>query len=299
MHAVIVSPSTNTCPAMTARDFVGWPTTSSSGTRHFSTVSPSDLLPHADRCRRHRTPDRRTVRDLGLIESALARPRTNLFGDGCVRRRLGEGSGAVALVRRQPPVRRRQQAHGLGDVDHVPEGQRVISDLEVDQDAAYDLVIAVASASLTTSPRSPSGCANLRLTGRVRTGTRLPEIRRAPMSRSACRCRLPGMTNNGTVLVAGASGVFGRHIDRVLTDAGYTVLGLGRGSSNALRADLNDRDQLLAAVAGAPCRRRRTRGDRAGQAADAGSATWTPPTRCGPWACATWWRRPRSSEPAS
>ena len=35
------------------------------------------------------------------------------------------------------------------------------------------------------------------------------------------------MTNNGTVLLAGASGVFGRHIDRVLTEAGYTVLGLG------------------------------------------------------------------------
>jgi nucleoside-diphosphate-sugar epimerase len=59
--------------------------------------------------------------------------------------------------------------------------------------------------------------------------------------------RLPGMT---TVLLAGASGVFGRHIDQVLTDAGYTVLGLGRGSVNAVRADINDREQLLAAVAG-------------------------------------------------
>jgi nucleoside-diphosphate-sugar epimerase len=62
--------------------------------------------------------------------------------------------------------------------------------------------------------------------------------------------RLPGMNEHKTVLVAGASGVFGRHIDRVLTDAGYTVIGLGRGSANAVRADINDRDQLLRAVEG-------------------------------------------------
>ena len=70
------------------------------------------------------------------------------------------------------------------------------------------------------------------------------------MSRCAQWRRLPGMTNKGTVLVAGASGVFGRHIDQVLTEAGYTVLGLRQKSSNTIRADLNDRDQVLAAVAG-------------------------------------------------
>ena len=53
-----------------------------------------------------------------------------------------------------------------------------------------------------------------------------------------------------TVLLAGASGVFGRHITRVLTDAGYDVLGIGRGPENAVRADINDRAQLLAAVRG-------------------------------------------------
>jgi nucleoside-diphosphate-sugar epimerase len=53
-----------------------------------------------------------------------------------------------------------------------------------------------------------------------------------------------------TVIVAGASGVFGRHITRTLGGAGYRVLGLGRGAGNAIRADLLDRDALLQAVAG-------------------------------------------------
>ena len=53
-----------------------------------------------------------------------------------------------------------------------------------------------------------------------------------------------------TVIVAGASGVFGRHVTRTLGAAGYRVLGLGRGAANAIRADLLDRDALLRAVAG-------------------------------------------------
>src|SRR5262249_12379839 len=53
-----------------------------------------------------------------------------------------------------------------------------------------------------------------------------------------------------TVLVAGASGIFGHHITRTLTDAGYRVLGLGRGRSNDVSADLMDRDALLRAVDG-------------------------------------------------
>ncbi len=57
-------------------------------------------------------------------------------------------------------------------------------------------------------------------------------------------------TSSKTVLLAGATGVFGRHIVRVLSDAGYSVIGIGRGAGNELRADLNDRDQVLAAVRG-------------------------------------------------
>lgn len=55
---------------------------------------------------------------------------------------------------------------------------------------------------------------------------------------------------NQTVIVAGASGVFGRHIRDALTGAGYTVLGLGRGEGNEIRADLLDRDGLLRAFEG-------------------------------------------------
>lgn len=55
---------------------------------------------------------------------------------------------------------------------------------------------------------------------------------------------------NQSVIVAGASGVFGRHIREALTDAGHTVLGVGRGEGNEIRADLLDRDGLLRAFEG-------------------------------------------------
>lgn len=55
---------------------------------------------------------------------------------------------------------------------------------------------------------------------------------------------------SASVLLAGATGVFGSHITRVLTDAGYDVIGIGRGAGNTLRADLNDREQVLSAVRG-------------------------------------------------
>jgi nucleoside-diphosphate-sugar epimerase len=53
-----------------------------------------------------------------------------------------------------------------------------------------------------------------------------------------------------TVLLAGASGVLGRHTAAALADLGYTVAGLGRGEGADVRADLMDRDQLLRAVEG-------------------------------------------------
>ena len=55
---------------------------------------------------------------------------------------------------------------------------------------------------------------------------------------------------NQTVLLAGASGVLGRHIAKALTDAGHKVTGLGRSGGNGIRADLMDRDALLRAVDG-------------------------------------------------
>ncbi|PAZ09135.1 epimerase [Streptomyces sp. SA15] len=58
------------------------------------------------------------------------------------------------------------------------------------------------------------------------------------------------MHTNQTILLAGASGVLGRHVARALTDAGHKVTGLGRGEDNGIRADLMDRDALLRAVDG-------------------------------------------------
>jgi nucleoside-diphosphate-sugar epimerase len=58
------------------------------------------------------------------------------------------------------------------------------------------------------------------------------------------------------VLLAGASGVLGRHLARELTAAGHLVIGLGRGAGAAppgtefVRADLMDRDGLLRAMDG-------------------------------------------------
>ncbi|MFG2330017.1 NAD-dependent epimerase/dehydratase family protein [Streptomyces sp. NPDC048604] len=56
------------------------------------------------------------------------------------------------------------------------------------------------------------------------------------------------MKDTKSVLLAGASGVFGRHVARELTVAGYRVLSLGRGPGNDVVADLMDRDGLLRAV---------------------------------------------------
>ncbi|WP_418958215.1 NAD-dependent epimerase/dehydratase family protein [Streptomyces tritici] len=58
------------------------------------------------------------------------------------------------------------------------------------------------------------------------------------------------MTDTKNVLLAGASGVFGRHVAAELTRTGYRVLSLGRGPGNDLVADLMDRDALLRAVDG-------------------------------------------------
>ncbi|MFJ8082942.1 NAD-dependent epimerase/dehydratase family protein [Streptomyces sp. NPDC096205] len=58
------------------------------------------------------------------------------------------------------------------------------------------------------------------------------------------------MTDTKNVLLAGASGIFGRHIAQALAASGYTVVGLGRSGSADVTADLMDRDQLLRAVDG-------------------------------------------------
>ncbi|MFJ6758814.1 NAD-dependent epimerase/dehydratase family protein [Streptomyces sp. NPDC091273] len=59
-----------------------------------------------------------------------------------------------------------------------------------------------------------------------------------------------GMNETKNVLLAGASGVLGRHVTEALTRADHTVIGLGRGAGAGVRADLMDRDGLLRAVDG-------------------------------------------------
>ncbi|MEU7118039.1 NAD-dependent epimerase/dehydratase family protein [Streptomyces zaomyceticus] len=58
------------------------------------------------------------------------------------------------------------------------------------------------------------------------------------------------MDNTENVLLAGASGAFGRHVAEELRTMGHRVLGLGRGPGNDVVADLMDRDALLRAVDG-------------------------------------------------
>lgn len=58
------------------------------------------------------------------------------------------------------------------------------------------------------------------------------------------------MNDTKNILVAGASGVLGKHITHALQQAGYTVLGLSRGPNAAVRADIMNREQLLRAVEG-------------------------------------------------
>jgi nucleoside-diphosphate-sugar epimerase len=58
------------------------------------------------------------------------------------------------------------------------------------------------------------------------------------------------MTDKLTVLVAGAGGIFGRHLVNALDQAGYGVKTLGRRSDNDISADLLDRDQLMHAATG-------------------------------------------------
>ncbi|MFJ5269596.1 NAD-dependent epimerase/dehydratase family protein [Streptomyces sp. NPDC088358] len=58
------------------------------------------------------------------------------------------------------------------------------------------------------------------------------------------------MTTRQSILLAGASGVLGRHLTQALTAAGHQVTGLGRSAAGGVRTDLMDRDALLRAVDG-------------------------------------------------
>lgn len=61
---------------------------------------------------------------------------------------------------------------------------------------------------------------------------------------------LTGVRDTERVLLAGASGVLGRHLTAALTAAQYEVISLGRGAGNDVSADLCDHEGLLRAVDG-------------------------------------------------
>jgi NAD-dependent epimerase/dehydratase family protein len=61
---------------------------------------------------------------------------------------------------------------------------------------------------------------------------------------------LTGVRDTERVLLAGASGVLGRHLTAALTAVQYEVISFGRGAGNDVSADLCDRDGLLWAVDG-------------------------------------------------
>ncbi|WP_117211842.1 NAD-dependent epimerase/dehydratase family protein [Allorhizocola rhizosphaerae] len=58
------------------------------------------------------------------------------------------------------------------------------------------------------------------------------------------------MTDTKTVLLAGASGFFGRRVSEALHQAGYRVKSLGRGPANDISADLLHRAELIQAIKG-------------------------------------------------
>ena len=88
------------------------------------------------------------IRDVGLVESALARPRTNLFGRDAY---ADEWTKAAALlhsfVGNHPFVDGNKRMGWVLTITFLMVNG-VVDDLDIDQDTAYDLVIAVASGAV-------------------------------------------------------------------------------------------------------------------------------------------------------
>jgi death-on-curing protein len=82
------------------------------------------------------------VRDHGLLESALARPRATAFGEDAYPRHPPQGSRVAAFAGAQPRAGRRQQAPCARAVlaFNGMHGMRVT----LADDAAYNLVMSVA-----------------------------------------------------------------------------------------------------------------------------------------------------------
>jgi death-on-curing protein len=92
------------------------------------------------------------VRDLGLIESALARPRTSVFGEDAYPDLWTKAASLLhSLVNNHPFVDGNKRMGWIVANAFLAQNEAITSKhlADLDQDAAYDLVIAVAESRLT------------------------------------------------------------------------------------------------------------------------------------------------------
>ncbi|WBB92913.1 Fic family protein [Verrucosispora sp. WMMC514] len=92
------------------------------------------------------------VRDAGLIESAVARPRTSVFGENAYPDLWTKAAALLhSLLNNHPFVDGNKRIGWIVTVAFLLQNRAVsVAELDdVDQDVAYDLVIAVAESRLT------------------------------------------------------------------------------------------------------------------------------------------------------
>lgn len=92
------------------------------------------------------------IRDAGLIESAVARPRTTIFGEDAYPDPWTKAAALLhSLVNNHPFVDGNKRIGWIVAVAFLRQNEAISSAqlARVDQDAAYDLVIAVAESRLT------------------------------------------------------------------------------------------------------------------------------------------------------
>ena len=103
------------------------------------------------------------VRDIGLLESAAARPRSTAFGEGAYPSMHDKAAALLhSIARNYPLVNGNERLslaatiafYGLNGMQLTPSN-----------DEAYELVLALGQGSSTTSRRSPSAWGRARLPG--------------------------------------------------------------------------------------------------------------------------------------
>ncbi|MFI7659034.1 type II toxin-antitoxin system death-on-curing family toxin [Micromonospora parva] len=92
------------------------------------------------------------IRDAGLVESAVARPRTSVFGEDAYPDLWTKAAAVLhSLVNNHPFVDGNKRIGWIVTIAFLIQNRAVtVAQLdETDQDAAYDLVISVAESRLT------------------------------------------------------------------------------------------------------------------------------------------------------